>query len=135
MLLQLLGRRDFLDNDTAGGDRPRVSVTTVLVPMATVSNHQSDPNGPLANPFTVSSDLTVLVKVEAGFAIVIIDNFNRVDRDWFGTFHAIKGNIPTLTATQAVSYPEIAVKLDLQRCVDLLFDEDTILSKEKARKY
>ena len=135
MLLQLLGWRDFLDNDAAGGDRPSVRVTTVLVPMATVSSHQPDPNSSFANPLTVSSDLTVLVKVEVFSAMVIIDNFNRVDRDWFGTFHAIEGNIPTITATQAVSYPEIAIKLDLQRCVGLLFDKDTFLSKEKAIKY
>ena len=133
MLLQLLGRRDFLDHDAAGGDRPSVRVTTVLVPMATVSSHQSDPNGPLANPLTVSSYLTVLVKVEVCSAMVCMDNLNRVDRDWFGTFRAIEGEIPTFTAKQAVSYPEIAIKLDLQRCVGLLFDKDTFLYQRKKQ--
>ena len=103
MLLQLLGRRDFLDQDATGGDVPRVRVRAGLVSVATVSDHQSDTNGSFANPLTVSSDLTVLVNVDACSAIVLIDNINRVDGDWFGTFHAIEGEIPTLTATQAVT--------------------------------
>ena len=136
VLLQLLGRRDFLDQDATGRDRPSVRVRAGLV-SSTVSNHKSDANGSFANPFTVSSDVTVLVNVGVCSAMVIIDNINRVDRDWFGTFRVIEGNIPTptYTATQAVSYPEIAVKLDLQRCFVLLFDKDTFLSKEKAMKY
>ena len=134
MLLKLMGRRDFLDQDATGGDRPSLRVRAVLV-SRTVSNHKSDPKGSFANPLTVSSDVTVLVNVGVCSAMVIIDNINRVDRDWFGTFRVIENNIPTLTSTQAVSYPEIAVKLDLQRRFVLLFDKDAFLSKEKAMKY
>ena len=135
MFLQLLGWRNFLDQDSSGGDVPSVRVRAGLVSMATVSNHQSNTNGSFANALTVSSDLTVLVNVGLCFAIVIIDYINRFDGDWFGTFHAIEGEIPTLTATHAVSYPEIAIKLDLQCCFVLLFDKDTILSKGKAMQY
>ena len=99
--------------------------------MATASNHQSNTNGSFANPLTVSSDLAVLVNVGIRSAMVHMDNINRFDGNWFGTFHAIKDEIPTLAATHAVSYPEIAIKLDLQCCLVLLFDKDTILSKKK----
>ena len=103
MLLQLLGRRDFLDQDATGGDVPSVRIRAALVSVATVSNHQSDANGSFANPLTVSPDLTVFVNVSVCFTMVIIDNINRFDGDWFGTFHTIEGEIPTLTATQAVT--------------------------------
>ena len=63
MLLQLLGRRDFLDHDATGGDVPSIRVSAALVSVATVSNHQSDTNSSFANPLTVSSNLTVLVNV------------------------------------------------------------------------
>ena len=131
MLLKLLRRRDFLDQDATGGDVPSVRVRPGLVSVATVSNHQSHTDSSFANPLTVSSDLTVLVNVGVCSAIVILDNINRFDGDWFGTFHAIEGEIPTLTATHAAADPEIAIKLDLQCCFVLLFDKDTILSKEK----
>ena len=134
MLLQLLGRRDFLDQDAIGGDVPSVRVRAGLVSW-TVSNHKSDANGSFANPLTVSSDVTVLVNVGFCSAIVLIENINRVDGDWFGTFHVIEGEIPTLTASVAERYPEIAIKLDLQCCFGLLFDKDTFLSREKAMKY
>ena len=77
----------------------------------------------------------MLVNVEVCSATVSIDHIYCVDGDWFGTFHAIEGEIPTLTATHAAADPEIAIKLDLQRCLVLFFDKDTILSKEKAMKY
>ena len=133
MLLQLLRRRDFLNHDATGGDVPSVRVRAGLV-SRTVSNHQSDTNGSFANPLTVSSNLTVLVNVGVCFAMVIIDNINRFDGYWFGTFRTIEGEIPTLTATHAVSYPEIAIKLDLQCCFVLLFDKDTLLLKEKSNE-
>ena len=133
MLLQLLGRRDFLDHDATGGDVPSVRVRAGLVSMATVSNHQSNTNGSFANPFTVSSDLTVLVNVGVCSAMVCMDNIHRFDGYWFGTFHAIEGEIPTLTAMHAAADPEIAIKLDLQCCFVLLFDKDTILFQRKKQ--
>ena len=92
---------------------PRVRVRAALVSVATVSNHQSHTNGSFANPLTVSPDLTVVVNVGVCPAMVFKDSYSCVDSYWFGTFHAIEDEIPTLTATHAVSYPEIAIKLDL----------------------
>ena len=109
---------------------PSVRVRAGLVPMATVTNHQSDTNGSFANPLTISSDLTMLVNVGVYSAMVASDKINRFDGYWFGTFHAVEGEIPTLAALHAAADPEIAIKLDLQRCLTVLFHKDTILSRE-----
>ena len=68
--MKLLRGRDFLDHDAAGGDVPSIGVRTALESMATVSNHQSNTYGPMANPLTVSPNLTMLVNVGICSAMV-----------------------------------------------------------------
>ena len=77
----------------------------------------------------------MVVNVGVCSAMVFVDSYSCVDGDWFGTFHAIEGEIPALTAMHAAADPEIAIKLDLQRCLVLFFDKDTILSKEKMNSF
>jgi len=40
-------------------------------------------------------------------------DIDRFDSDWFRTFHAIEGEIPTLAAVQATTNPEISIILHL----------------------
>ena len=59
-----------------------------------------------------------------------MDGIKTFDGDGFGTFHTIEGEKPTLAATQAVSDPEVTIKLDLQCCPVHLFDKDAILQEQ-----
>jgi len=113
--LQLLCWGNLLDRDTAGRNVSSVRVGTIFVSVTAVTNHQSNTHGSLANSLTVSPKVAMLVNVGICFAVVGVDHMDRVDGDWFGTFHTIEGKVPTLAATQAFGDPEIAIKLDLQR--------------------
>ena len=79
ILVKLLWGRDFLDHDAAGGNVPSIGVRTALESMATVSNHQSNTYGSVANPLTVSPDLTMLVNVGICSTMVIINNIYCFD--------------------------------------------------------
>ena len=127
--MQLLWRRDFLDHDTDNGLPSGVSITSTFV-SAALSNHQSNTYSSSANPLTISPDLTVFVYVGVLSAVICMDGIKALDGDGFGTFHAIEGEKPTLAATQAVSDPEITIKLDLQCRPIHLFDKDTILQEQ-----
>ena len=105
---------------------PSICVRTPLVTWA-ISNHQSHAYGAFPNPLTVPSDLTVLVYVVVCSAVINRDNIDRFDSDWFRTFHAIEGEIPTLAAVQATTNPEISIILHLQCRVGAFLSKDTIL--------
>ena len=102
----------FLDHYTAYAVVTSVTVRTTLEAV-TVSNYQSHAYGSIAKPFAASSNLAMLVNVGVCSAVVCVNDINRFDCYWFGTFHAIEGEIPTLTATLTSRDPEITIKLDL----------------------
>ena len=82
---------------------------------------------PLPIPLTVPPDLTVLVYVGVCSAVISMDNVDRFDSDWFRTFYAIEGKIPTLAAKHTTANAEISIILDLQRRVLVFLHKDTIL--------
>ena len=105
-----------------------IRVRTALEAVA-ISYHQSHAYGAFTNPLTVPPDLTVLVYVGVCFTVITVDNVNmdRFNGDWFGTFHAIEGEILTLAATNTTTNPEISIILDLQCRVLVFLHKDTIL--------
>jgi len=72
----------------------------------------------------------MFVNVGIFSAVILMDAIKAFDGDGFGTFHTIKGEKPTLAATQAVSDPEVTIKLDFQCCPVHLYDKDAILQEQ-----
>jgi len=61
--------------------------------------------------------------------MVLQNRIDRFDSGWVRTFHAIEGEIPTLTAEVTKSYSEIAIELHFQGCVLVFFNKDAVLQK------
>ena len=73
----------------------------------------------------------MFVKVGVRSTVILMDGIKAFDGDWFGTFRAIEGEVPTLATTQAAANPEIAIKLDFQYCLVIFFDKGAILQEKK----
>ena len=80
-VVQLLWLRDFLDDDSSHRVVPGIRVRTAFE-TETISDHQTHANGAFTNPLTVPPDLTVLVYVGVGFAMIEKESINRFDSDW-----------------------------------------------------
>ena len=133
VLQLLLWFGDFLDHDPCHGFVPSVCVTAALE-TRTISDHHTHAYGPFTNPLAVSPNLTVLVYIVVCSAMESPDGINCFDSGWVRTFYTIESEVPTLAASGAVGYSEIAIKLHLQGCLFALFNKDTILKIKENLK-
>ena len=67
------------------------------------------------------------VYVAVCFAVVSINMDNAINCEWNFTLGTIKGEVPALTAVQAVSYPEVAIVLHFQCCIVGVLGKNAVL--------
>jgi len=116
--------------DTGHGVISGVGIRTRFLPHA-VSDIDSHPHGSFGDSFTVSSNLSCSVYVVICFAMVSINVHNSINGERFATFHTTEGEIPALTAIQAVSNSVVTIELNFQSCVISKLVKDAILKLNK----
>ena len=69
--------------------------------------------------------------VAVRFAVVSINKDKTINGRWAFTLSTIKGEVPSLTAIQAVSYPVVTVILYPQGCIIGFLDKNAVLKAKR----
>ena len=123
--------RDLLDHDPGHGVPPGISIRPGFLPY-TVPHIYSHSDHSCGNSLAVSSNISCSVNVGVRFALVLINMGNTINGEWTFTFYTVEGEIPALTAIQAVSYPVVTVVLHFQGCIVGKLGKNTVL---EAKSY
>lgn len=126
----LLGWRELLDHDTGHRVPPGVSIRLGFLPR-TVPHIYSHSDGSCRNSLAVSSNISCFGYVAVHFAVVSINMYKTINGGWTFTLSTIKGEVPSLTAIQAVSYPVVTVILYFQGCIIGFLDKNAVLKAKR----
>lgn len=69
--------------------------------------------------------------VAVRFAVVSINMYKTINGGWTFTLGTIKGEVPSLTAIQAVSYPVVTVIIYFQGCIIGFLDKNAVLKAKR----